>query len=89
MLYFLCDENSEIPNLSNLIRQVIKTKKDLVARAVGQPSGDWYIYYKTYYTLDNEEDYLEFHVFNSFTHQGYKFIFSLEKLIIIPFNPIR
>lgn len=78
MLYFSCDENSEIPNLSNLIRQVIKTKKDLVVRAAGQPAGDWYIYYKTYYTLDNEEDYLEFHIFNSFTHQGYKFIFTLD-----------
>lgn len=73
------DEGSGIPNLSNAIKYVIETKKDFVMRGIGQPSGDWYIYYKTYYSLDGDTNYLEFHVFNSFTNQGYKFILTIDE----------
>ena len=73
------DECSAVPNLSKIIKYVIKTKEDFVVRGTGQPSGNWYIYYKTYYSLDGDTDYLEFHVFNSFTNQGYKFILTIDE----------
>lgn len=82
LLYFPCDECSEIPNLSGYIKYVIETGVDLKIPACGQPAGDWIIQQKKgkdWHGNEYEDYYFE--LFDNWMNQGYKFTLSKEKAL--------
>lgn len=68
-----CDECSQLPNLSGIIKYVMETGEVFNDPTFGQPAGDWCI------KKNKSEDfeYYFFQVFNNWTNQGYRF--SLNK----------
>ena len=82
-----CDECSEIPNLSGIIKQVIETGETFERLTMGQPAGDWCIKQRkgrySWNDKDKEYEYYDFQVFNNWTNQGYRF--SLDKDEVVKF----
>ena len=75
-----CDECSRIPELSEIIKDVMKTGKTFDYPTFGQPAGDWYIAREK--SWKNGYKYV-FRVFDNWTNVGYRFI--LNKVEVLKF----
>lgn len=80
-----CDECSCIPELSGIIKYVIKTGKTFDYPTFGQPAGDWRISQRKGFSGWNgkEYEYYDFQVFDNWTNQGYRFV--LDKMETLKF----
>ena len=73
-----CDECSQLPNLSGIIKYVMETGKVFNYPTFGQPAGDWCIKKKK----ESEDcEYYFFQVFNNWTNQGYRFTLNKNKTL--------
>ena len=71
LLEMPCDECSQIPDLSEIIKYVMKTGETFDEPTFGQPAADWMI-------KKERVDYVyyDFEVFDNWTNQGYRFAFT-------------
>lgn len=69
------DECSMLPNLSDIIKEVIKTGETFDYPTIGQPSADWCIKRHRWDNKIENKDYefYKFQVFNNWTNQGCRF----------------
>lgn len=67
-----CDECSNIPNLSDIIKYAIEKNEIFDYPTCGQPAGDWYI-------DPTNENYIKFMVFDNFQGNGFRFLLSKER----------
>lgn len=80
MFYMDCDECSEIPNLSGLIKWVVENQEKYDYPTLGQPAGDWTIIPNKGVTcLGNEYEFYKFNVFDNWNNNGYQFILTRKQ----------
>lgn len=82
IFYLPIDECSRLPELSAIIKNVIKTGETFDCKTIGQPAGEWKIEKKLYYNLVNDEIVAcKFEVFNNLTDQGCRFWLREDKAL--------
>lgn len=80
-----CDECSQIPNLSEIIKHVVHTGETFDEPTFGQPAGEWKVQQrKGYRRYDGAYyEYYDFEVFDNWTNQGYRF--TLDNIEVLDF----
>lgn len=78
-----CDECSEIPNLSAIIKYVMRTDNIYDDPTCGQPAGDWRVEkqkWEDYFTRKDCEMYC-FYVFDNLSTQGCRFFLNKDGVL--------
>lgn len=87
LLDMSCDECSQLPNLPEIIKNVMNTGESFNFPTFGQPAGDWRIEqricHKYGYDEADDKDYefYDYEVFNNWLNVGYRFTLNKEETL--------
>lgn len=77
-----CDECSDIPNLSGMLKYVMETGDPIEGMACGQPAGEWDITQSKGFDGKNEPyEYYKIQVFDNWYNKGYRFWFNKDEVL--------